>query len=142
MAEKYAVGDVVHGKVVRIVPFGAFVEVESGVDGLVHVSQISHEWLENPTSVLTIGEEIDAKIIVLDPASKKMTLSIKALLPEPEVTKVRPRRENNGEEKGERRQRKPRQPRENREEDEYREWTEGGVGGASIAEMLQNKNND
>ena len=142
VAEKYAVGDVVHGKVVRIVPFGAFVEVESGVDGLVHVSQISHEWLENPTSVLTIGEEIDAKIIVLDPANKKMTLSIKALLPEPEVTKVRPRRENNGEEKGERRQRKPRQPRENREEDEYREWTEGGVGGASIAEMLQNKNND
>ena len=142
VAEKYAVGDVVYGKVVRIVPFGAFVEVESGVDGLVHVSQISHEWLENPTSVLTIGEEIDAKIIVLDPANKKMTLSIKALLPEPEVTKVRPRRENNGEEKGERRQRKPRQPRENREEDEYREWTEGGVGGASIAEMLQNKNND
>ena len=87
----------VHGKVVRIVPFGAFVEVENGVDGLVHVSQISHEWLENPTSVLNIGEEIDAKILVLDPANKKMTLSIKALLPEPEVTKVRPRRD---EEKG------------------------------------------
>ena len=142
VADKYAEGDIVHGKVVRIVPFGAFVEIEDGVDGLVHVSQISHEWLENPTSVLNIGEEIDAKILVLDPANKKMTLSIKALLPEPEVTKVRPRRENNGEEKGERRQRKPRQPRENREEDEYREWTEGGVGGASIAEMLQNKNND
>ena len=140
VAEKYAEGDVVHGKVVRIVPFGAFVEVENGVDGLVHVSQISHEWLENPTSVLTIGEEVDAKILVLDPASKKMTLSIKALLPEPEVTKVRSRRE--GEEKGEKRPRKVRQPRENREEDEFREWTEGGIGGASIAEMLQNKNND
>ena len=146
VAEKYAEGDVVHGKVVRIVPFGAFVEVENGVDGLVHVSQISHEWLENPTSVLTIGEEIDAKILVLDPASKKMTLSIKALLPEPEVTKVRTRRENtnNGEEKGDRKPRRARQPRENREDDEFREWTEGGIGGASIAEMLenQNKNND
>lgn len=143
VAEKYAVGDVVHGKVVRIVPFGAFVEVENGVDGLVHVSQISHEWLENPTSVLTIGEEIDAKILVLDPANKKMTLSIKALLPEPEVTKVRSsRRESGSEDKGERKARRPRQPRENREEDEFREWTEGGVGGASIAEMLQNKNND
>ena len=143
VAEKYAEGDVVHGKVVRIVPFGAFVEVESGVDGLVHVSQISHEWLENPTSVLTIGEEVDAKILVLDPANKKMTLSIKALLPEPEVTKVRPRRENNnGEDRGERKNRKPRQPRENREDGEFREWTEGGIGGASIAEMLQNKNND
>ncbi len=145
VAEKYAEGDVVHGKVVRIVPFGAFVEVENGVDGLVHVSQISHEWLENPTSVLTIGEEIDAKILVLDPANKKMTLSIKALLPEPEVTKVRTRRENNnGEDKGDRKPRRARQPRENREDDEFREWTEGGIGGASIAEMLenQNKNND
>lgn len=138
VAEKYAEGDVVHGKVVRIVPFGAFVEIENGVDGLVHVSQISHEWLENPTSVLNIGEEIDAKILVLDPANKKMTLSIKALLPEPEVTKVRPRRE--GEDRGDRKNRKPRQPRENREDDEFREWSEGGLGGASIAEMLQNKN--
>lgn len=59
VAEKYATGDTVHGKVVRIVPFGAFVEIENGVDGLVHVSQISHEWLENPTSVLTIGEEVE-----------------------------------------------------------------------------------
>ncbi len=84
VADKYAEGDVVHGKVVRIVPFGAFVEVENGIDGLVHVSQISHEFLENPTTALTIGEEIDAKILRLDSAEKKMTLSIKALLPRPE----------------------------------------------------------
>lgn len=135
---KYAEGDIVHGKVVRIVPFGAFVEVENGVDGLVHVSQISHEWLENPTSVLNIGEEVDAKILALEPENKKMTLSIKALLPEPEVTKIRPRREND--DKGERKGRKPRQPKE--DGDDVREWTEGGVGGASIAEMLQNKNSD
>ena len=139
VAGKYAEGDIVHGKVVRIVPFGAFVEVENGVDGLVHVSQISHEWLENPTSVLSIGEEVDAKILVLDPENKKMTLSIKALLPEPEVTKIRTRRE--GEEKGDRKARKPRAPRDNGD-DEVHEWTEGGIGGASIAEMLQNKNND
>lgn len=139
VAGKYAEGDIVHGKVVRIVPFGAFVEVENGIDGLVHVSQISHEWLENPTSVLNIGEEVDAKILALEPENKKMTLSIKALLPEPEVTKIRTRREND--DKGERKSRKPRQPRENGD-DEVREWTEGGVGGASIAEMLQNKNSD
>ena len=141
VSEKYAEGDIVHGKVVRLVPFGAFVEVEDGIDGLVHVSQISHEWLENPTSVLTIGEEIDAKILVLDPANKKMTLSIKALLPEPEVTHVRSRRDD--ENKGERRARKSSRPyRESREDDEVHEWSEGGVGGASIAEMLQNKNSD
>ena len=77
-AEKYAEGDVVHGKVVRIVPFGAFVELEKGIDGLVHVSQITHEWLENPTSVLSIGEEIDAKVLAFNPAERKITLSIKA----------------------------------------------------------------
>ncbi|MBQ7323649.1 MAG: 4-hydroxy-3-methylbut-2-enyl diphosphate reductase [Clostridia bacterium] len=78
-AEKYAEGDVIHGKVVRIVPFGAFVEVEKGIDGLVHVSQISHEFLENPTTVLAIGQEVDAKILKLDCVEKKMTLSIKAI---------------------------------------------------------------
>ena len=70
----------------RIVPFGAFVEVEKGIDGLVHVSQISHEYLENPTTALAIGQEIDAKILKLDCAEKKMTLSIKALEPKPENT--------------------------------------------------------
>lgn len=140
-AEKYAEGDIVHGKVVRIVPFGAFVEVESGIDGLVHVSQISHEWLENPTSVLSIGEEIDAKILVLDPANRKMTLSIKALLPEPEVTRVRTRRDEEG--RGDRKSRKSsRAYRDSRDDDDVHEWSEGGVGGASIAEMLQNKNSD
>ncbi len=90
-ADKYAEGDVIHGKVVRIVPFGAFIEVEKGIDGLVHVSQISHEFLENPTTALTIGEEIDAKILKLDCAEKKMTLSIKALVPKPENVERRPR---------------------------------------------------
>lgn len=131
-AEKYAEGQTVHGKVVRIVPFGAFVEVEKGIDGLVHVSQISHEWLENPTSVLTIGEEVDAKILALDPEAKKMTLSIKALLPEPEVKKISRRSDDEKDSK-------PRKSvRKNADgEEEYREWNEGGIGGASIAEMLQ-----
>ncbi|MDE7158822.1 MAG: S1 RNA-binding domain-containing protein, partial [Clostridiales bacterium] len=81
---KYAEGDVVHGKVVRIVPFGAFVELEKGIDGLVHVSQITHEWIDNPTGILSIGQEIDAKILVFNPAERKITLSIKALQPRPE----------------------------------------------------------
>ena len=135
-AEKYAEGDVIHGKVVRIVPFGAFVEVEKGIDGLVHVSQISHEFLENPTTALTIGEEIDAKILKLDCAGKKMTLSIKALEPRPENLERRPRAprgEGDGENKG-----RARRPGKDRPEGEYTEWNEGGIGGASIAEMLKN----
>ncbi len=133
-ADKYAEGDVIHGKVVRIVPFGAFVEVEKGIDGLVHVSQISHEFLENPTTALTIGEEIDAKILKLDCAEKKMTLSIKALEPRPENLERRPRT-SRGEADGEGKSRKPRR---DRSADEYTEWNEGGIGGASIAEMLKN----
>ena len=135
-ADKYAEGDVIHGKVVRIVPFGAFVEVEKGIDGLVHVSQISHEFLENPTTALTIGEEIDAKILKLDCAEKKMTLSIKALEPRPENLEKRPRGargEADGDNKG-----RARKFSKDRPVDEYTEWNEGGLGGASIAEMLKN----
>ena len=133
-AEKYAEGDVIHGKVVRIVPFGAFVEVEKGIDGLVHVSQISHEYLENPTTALSIGEEIDAKIMRLDCAEKKLNLSIKALEPKPE--NVGSRRAPRGE--GEEGKVRTRRAGKDRPEDEYTEWNEDGVGGASIAEMLKN----
>lgn len=142
-AERYAEGDIVHGKVVRIVPFGAFVELEKGIDGLVHVSQISHEWLENPTSVLTIGEEIDAKILAFNPEEHKITLSIKALQPRP-WSEPRGDRERN-EEGGRQRQRKGGRRNSGSEyadEDEYREWNEGGYGGASIAEILGTDSDD
>ena len=133
-AEKYAEGDVIHGKVVRIVPFGAFVEVEKGIDGLVHVSQISHEFLENPTTVLTIGQEIDAKILKLDCAEKKMTLSIKALEPKPEVEKKNKANKVEGEEEG-----KAKKTAKAKTSDEVTEWNEGGSEGVSIADLL-NKN--
>ena len=135
-AEKYAEGDVIHGKVVRIVPFGAFVEVEKGIDGLVHVSQISHEFLENATTALNIGDEIDAKILKLDCAEKKMTLSIKALEPKPETAERKPRapKAEDGEVKE-----KVRKPRAQKPADEMTEWREDGVGGVSIADLL-NKN--
>ncbi|MBE5746681.1 MAG: bifunctional 4-hydroxy-3-methylbut-2-enyl diphosphate reductase/30S ribosomal protein S1 [Clostridiales bacterium] len=134
-AEKYMEGDIIHGKVVRMLPFGAFVEVEKGIDGLVHVSQISHQFLENPTAALTIGQEIDAKILKLDCAEKKMTLSIKALEPKPEVER-KPREEQT--EDGEVKE-KTRKPRAAKPVDEVTEWNEGGVGGVSIADLL-NKN--
>ena len=135
-AEKYAEGDVIHGKVVRIVPFGAFVEVEKGIVGLVHVSQISHEFLENPTTALTIGQEIDAKILKLDCAEKKMTLSIKALEPKPENAERKPRapKAEDGEVKE-----KVRKPKAAKPADEVTEWKEEGLGGVSIADLL-NKN--
>ncbi|MBR7100104.1 MAG: bifunctional 4-hydroxy-3-methylbut-2-enyl diphosphate reductase/30S ribosomal protein S1 [Clostridia bacterium] len=136
VAEKYAEGDTVEGKVVRIVPFGAFVEVEKGIDGLVHVSQISYEWLENPTPVLTIGQDVSAKILALDPAAKKMTLSIKALQPKPEQPQRREREEN-----AEAAPKAPRKPRREPREvsDEMTSWKEDSVGGASIADLIGQK---
>jgi len=133
-AEKYAEGDVIHGKVVRIVPFGAFVEVEKGIDGLVHVSQISHEYLENPTTALTIGQEIDAKILKLDCEEKKMTLSIKALEPKPENLERKPKAKAEGEE-GKEKSRKSRAPK---SDEEPTEWKEGDLGGVSIADLIGN----
>lgn len=135
-AEKYAVGEVIHGKVVRIVPFGAFVEVEKGIDGLVHVSQISYERIETPASVLNVGDEVDAKIISLDPAAKKMNLSIKAVLPEPER---KPRAERSGEEGASRKSRAPRRS----SDDEYSDWSEGSISiGTSIGDILADAQKD
>lgn len=127
---KYTVGDVIHGKVVRIVPFGAFVEVEKGIDGLVHVSQIRHERIETPASVLNVGDEVDAKIINLDVDSRKMNLSIKALLPEVER---KPRAERG---EGEEKRSRTRSPRRN--EDEMSDWSEGSIIGTSLGDILAN----
>ena len=78
--EKYAVGNVVTGKVARMTDFGAFVELEPGVDALLHVSQISREHVEKPSDVLKVGEEVTAKVVDFNPEDKKISLSIKALL--------------------------------------------------------------
>ena len=79
-AEKYAVGNVVTGKVARMTDFGAFVELAPGVDALLHVSQISKEHVEKPSDVLKVGQEIEAKIVDFNEDEKKISLSIKALL--------------------------------------------------------------
>ncbi|MDE7453714.1 MAG: S1 RNA-binding domain-containing protein, partial [Clostridia bacterium] len=135
VGEKYSVGDVIHGKVVRIVPFGAFVEVEKGIDGLVHVSQISYERIETPATVLNVGDEVDAKIIALDTELKKMNLSIKALLPEPER---RPSHKSFNESDDEEGGKKPRAPRRHND-DELSNWSEGSISvGTSLGDLIAN----
>lgn len=126
VADKYAVGDTVTGKVVRIVPFGAFIEIEKGVDGLVHVSQICHEFLENPATKLKVGDEVNAKIFAIDVEKEKITLSIKALLEAPvkeeKVEEEKPKKEKKAKKE---------------EDDEVvHGWTESDNGGISIAELL------
>ena len=78
-AEDYAVGTVITGKVARMTDFGAFVELEPGVDALLHVSQISKAHVDKPSDVLKVGEEVTAKIVDLNEAEKKISLSMKAL---------------------------------------------------------------
>lgn len=78
-ADKYAVGNIVTGKVARMTDFGAFVELEPGVDALLHVSQISRDHVEKPSDVLSIGQEIEAKVVDFNGEDRKISLSIKAL---------------------------------------------------------------
>ena len=78
-AEDYAVGTVITGKVARMTDFGAFVELAPGVDALLHVSQISKAHVDKPSDVLKGGEEVTAKIVDLNEAEKKISLSMKAL---------------------------------------------------------------
>ena len=78
-ADKFAVGNVVDGRVARMTDFGAFVELEPGVDALLHVSQISHDHVEKPSDVLSVGQEITAKVVDFNEDEKKISLSMKAL---------------------------------------------------------------
>ena len=79
--EKYAVGNVVEGTIARMTDFGAFVELEPGVDALLHVSQISREHVEKPSDVLSVGQVITAKVVDFNGEEKKISLSMKALEP-------------------------------------------------------------
>ena len=85
-AEKYAVDTVVEGTVVRMADFGAFVELESGIDALLHVSQIAKERIGKPSDVLKIGQMITAMIVDFNSEEKKISLSMKALLADKEET--------------------------------------------------------
>lgn len=77
--EKYPAGSITLGKVVRFTDFGAFIELEPGVDGLAHISQLSHKRVESPSEVLTIGETVKVKILDSSEANKKVSLSLKAI---------------------------------------------------------------
>ena len=78
-AEKYAPGTVVTGRVARMTDFGAFVELEPGVDALLHVSQIARRHVDKPSDVLKVGQEIEAEIVDFNGAERKISLSMKAL---------------------------------------------------------------
>ena len=100
--QKLAKGDVVEGTVKRLTDFGAFVEVLPGIDGLVHVSQISHKRIENPKEALKVGQEVQVKVLEVNADAERVSLSIKAL-------EERPAQE--GGQKEEKRAARPRRPK-------------------------------
>lgn len=81
-AEDYKVGDVVKAKVVSITPFGAFAQIVPGIDGLIHISQLAEKRVTNVKDVLSVGEEVEAKITEIDVEKKRISISIRALLEE------------------------------------------------------------
>ena len=100
--QKLAKGDVVEGTVKRLTDFGAFVEVLPGIDGLVHVSQISHKRIENPKETLKVGQEVKVKVLEVNADAERVSLSIKAL-------EERPAQEEG--QKEEKRAARPRRPK-------------------------------
>ena len=79
IASKYAVGAIIKGKVSKVASFGAFVELEEGVDGLVHISQISDQRIEKVKDALQIGQEVEARVVKVDRGERRIGLSIKAV---------------------------------------------------------------
>ena len=79
IASKYAVGSTVKGKVSKIASFGAFIELEDGVDGLVHISQISDQRVEKVKDALEIGQEVEARVVKVDRGERRIGLSIRAM---------------------------------------------------------------
>ena len=79
LIKKYEVGQVVKAKVVKLFPFGALLEVEKNVEGLLHLSEASHIYIKNITEVANVGDELEVKIISIDLESRKISFSLKAL---------------------------------------------------------------
>lgn len=77
--EKYPIGSIITGKVVRIVPFGAFVELEPGLDGLIHISQVANQRIEKVEDVLELNQEVEVKVLDINIESRRISLSIRAL---------------------------------------------------------------
>lgn len=122
--QKLVAGDVVEGTVKRLTDFGAFVEVLPGIDGLVHISQISHKRVDNPKDVLSVGQAVTVKVLEVNAADERVSLSIKALEERPAQEKT--------EGDSEKRQSRPRRPRRQEKRDYELPETQTGFSMADL----------
>ncbi|MCS4487743.1 30S ribosomal protein S1 [Streptococcus sciuri] len=121
--QKLAAGDLIEGKVKRLTDFGAFIEVLPSIDGLVHISQISHKRVENPKDVLSVGQDVTVKVLDVNAADERVSLSIKAL-------EERPAQSDDS--NSERRQSRSRRPRRQEKRDYELPETQSGFSMADL----------
>ena len=101
--ENRQVNEIVHGRVTKLVSFGAFVEIEEGVEGLIHISELAQHHVEEPSEILRPGQDINVKIIEIDPDRRRLSLSLKRLeagVPHPRGRARRGRRRRRGRGRG------------------------------------------
>ncbi len=111
--EKYKVGSVVRGQIVNLTSFGAFTKLEEGIDGLIHISEIADRRIERPEEVVSVGDEIDVKVINLDPKGRRIGLSLKAAIADQERAAAPPEEQQERQERPRRQRPAPkREPRE------------------------------
>lgn len=111
--EKYKVGSIVRGQVVNLTSFGAFTKLEEGIDGLIHISEIADRRIERPEEVISVGDEIDVKVINLDPKGRRIGLSLKAAIADQERAAAPPEEQRERPERPRRQRPAPRrEPRE------------------------------
>lgn len=113
--EKYKVGSVVRGQIVNLTSFGAFTKLEEGIDGLIHISEIADRRIERPEEVVSVGDEIDVKVINLDPKGRRIGLSLKAATADQERAAAPPEEQQERRERSRRQRPAPRrEPRESK----------------------------
>lgn len=128
IAEKYPVGKRVAGTVTRLTDYGAFLKIEDDINGLVHLSEISHRKIKDPIEALSIGQKVEVQVIALDPDERRIGFSIKALLPIDKETLEMIRKEKEEEEKRKKEVEKKVESKEGNESSEGKESQEGKEG--------------
>ncbi|MBO8126690.1 MAG: bifunctional 4-hydroxy-3-methylbut-2-enyl diphosphate reductase/30S ribosomal protein S1 [Firmicutes bacterium] len=93
LAQKVSEGDIIKGTVTRTVDFGAFVKIEPGVEGLVHISELAYHHVATPEEVVKPGDEVDVKVLSIDPEARRVSLSIKQTQPQPKKEASKPKQE-------------------------------------------------
>ncbi|HEY8443489.1 MAG TPA: bifunctional 4-hydroxy-3-methylbut-2-enyl diphosphate reductase/30S ribosomal protein S1 [Clostridia bacterium] len=138
VAAKYPVGSIITGPVVKLEEYGAFVEIENNIRGLVHISEAAHGYVKKITDVLKVGQEVTAKVIKIDNENRKISLSIKAVLPKEEKPEeVKSQEAKTEEKKEEKKTRERKRAKVDRSEDETpTQWVEGATN-TPLAELLK-----